>query len=465
MKVEKILAQDPRRIERTAEICGDVAVGCAETSEILQKAMKSAASLQRSHDEIDEITSMLEDDMSAVAKATQEVIDLSQAAREKLDSGGQTIKMSTTAFSDMIILINRLGTHITDFAAAMDQVRRVSQGIDTIARTTNMLALNAAIEAEKAGEAGRAFAVVATEVKKLALDTRTAAVEITETVNSLANEASNFVGKIEEGVVASGDAQRQFAGLQSLLSGVADIVGGMHDESQAIAGSSDMISSNLALSQSLRAQFCSESAAMQNNLTNVAEHIHQVESQANIMFDNLVQSGLSVKDLPYVEMAQSFAREVEILTESALRGKKLSIEALFDTSYEQVENSNPPRYRTGLNDWADVNWRPLLDRIKAQDKAILSAVCSSREGHLPTHISEFSKVPTGNVDHDTKYCRNGRKLLDGIDIAAKASEQDYMMGVYCHEGDGKNFETVRNVYVPLRFEGRRWGDLEIAYIL
>jgi len=74
-------------------------------------------------------------------------------------------------------------------------------------------------------------------------------------------------------------------------------------------------------------------------------------------------------------------------------------------------------------------------------------------------------VPTGNLAHDTKYCRNGRLLFEGIDVIAKASEQDYMMAVYRHEGDGTNYNIVRNVYVPLRFEGRRWGDLEIAYIL
>jgi methyl-accepting chemotaxis protein len=38
-----------------------------------------------------------------------------------------------------------LGSHITGFATAMEQVKRVSQTIDSTARTTNMLALNAAI--------------------------------------------------------------------------------------------------------------------------------------------------------------------------------------------------------------------------------------------------------------------------------------------------------------------------------
>ncbi len=86
-------------------------------------------------------------------------------------------------------------------------------------------------------------------------------------------------------------------------------------------------------------------------------------------------------------------------------------------------------------------------------------------------MSEFSKPPTGDIAHDTRFCRNGRVFNDeGIDLIAKASEQDYMMAVYRHtgatsQGGNRDSAVVRNVYVPLRFKGRRWGDLEIAYIL
>jgi methyl-accepting chemotaxis protein len=37
------------------------------------------------------------------------------------------------------------------------------------------------------------------------------------------------------------------------------------------------------------------------------------------------------------------------------------------------------------------------------------------------------------------------------------------MSVYRQEGDGTNYVVVRNVYTPVHIQGRRWGDLEVAY--
>src|SRR3546814_6731913 len=97
----------------------------------------------------------------------------------------------------------------------MEQVQQVSQSIEAIAKTTNMLALNAAIEAERAGDAGRTFAVVAAEVKKLAQNTRGATDEIRRSIGSLAAEAGGLVAEIQSGVEQSSRADRKSTRLNS----------------------------------------------------------------------------------------------------------------------------------------------------------------------------------------------------------------------------------------------------------
>ena len=466
MKMEKIEIQQNHWIEQTARICGDVTLGCADTAGLLERALASADWLKAQHTELTELTLQLDTDIASVAVATSEAQSLSEAAITKLKSGTGTVEISMARFADMIALVESLGTHITGFAAAMEQVKRVSQSIDTIARTTNMLALNAAIEAEKAGEAGQTFAVVAAEVKKLALDTRKAAVEITGTVNSLSNEASKFVGQIEDGVASSGVAQSQFASLKLLIDGVSDVVGQVGDRNSDIAMSTAAIHDSLIGSQRVRDGVADANGEMFKAVGAAHNQIVGLESQANRMFDYLVHSGFSHDDMEFVELATAEAQKVIDLTEAAIADGSLKMDALFDTDYQQIAGSNPPRFRTRFTEWAERNWQPIVESVKAhRPDAIISCVPSSRTGFLPIHLREFSRAPNGDLAHDTKYCRNGRILFDGVDIVAKASEQDYMMAVYRHEGDGQTYNIVRNVYVPLRIKDQRWGDFEIAYVI
>jgi methyl-accepting chemotaxis protein len=105
----------------------------------------------------------------------------------------------------------------------------------------------------------------------------------------------------------------------------------------------------------------------------------------------------------------------------------------------------------------------LLERISVSDPAIMAAACTDMNGFLPTHLARYSQPPSGELAHDTRFCRNGRMILDPIDQKAKDSTAPFMMAVYRQEGDGHAYKVVRNVYLPLVLAGRRWGDLELAY--
>jgi methyl-accepting chemotaxis protein len=464
MKMEKVALSENHWIHETAQICGEVTVGCAEAAGVLEQALQSADWLKARHGEMTELTQALDADIAEVAQATRDARILAEAAVAKLKTGHETVQLSLTSFSELISLIMSLGSHITGFAAAMEQVKRVSQSIDSIARTTNMLALNAAIEAEKAGAAGQTFAVVAAEVKKLAHDTRRAAVEITGTVNSLSHEAAKFVVEIEEGVSTSGAAQEQFASLQELIYGVSDVVAKVGDHNREIADSTAQIHRGLVDSQNVRDAVEGANDEMFTAVVRAHSQIGGLELQANKMFDHIVHSGLSKRDSEFVELARQKAEEVKALTEAAIADGTLTLEALFDTDLRPIEGSNPPRFTSKLTPWAEQNWQPFIEAVKdSNPDEITSVVCSSLKGFLPVQLKELSRAPTGDIAHDTKYCRNGRVIQDPVDIPAKTSEQDYMMAVFRHEGDGHSYKVMRNVYVPLRINGRRWGDFEIAY--
>jgi methyl-accepting chemotaxis protein len=463
MNIQTAIA--PRWIDETAKICGDVAVGCTQTAGTLQSALSSAEQLHSDHETLATITQQLADEIASVAQATSEARELSDTAREKLQAGNETISLSIASFSELIGLINRLGLHIAGFAAAMEQVKRASQSIDAIARTTNMLALNAAIEAEKAGEAGNTFAVVAAEVKKLALDSRGAAVEITGTVHSLSSEAEKLADEIRSGMENNDRANTQFSSMEMLLGDLGDIIGRVDQRNAEIASNTAALHAGIDDTQRVRFAVTESNTRVQSQLADARDEILRLEVRANQMFDNVVHSGLSHDDQRLAEVAVEKAAELVRLTETAIASGALTMEDLFDDNLQPVPGSNPLRYTTRLTQWADANWRPYFDAIYEGSNSLTSVACTSRDGFLPTHISELSRAPIGNVAHDTRYCRNGRLVTNDLEIKRLAIKQDYLCAIYRQDGDGQQEILMRNIYVPMLINGRHWGEFEIAYTL
>ena len=363
----------------------------------------------------------------------------------------------------LLELVDTLGQHVTGFSAAMEQVRRSAKDIEDIAETTNILALNATIEAMRAGDAGRTFAVVASEVKSLANDTRKATIEIATTIDALGEEASSVIGQIEEGSRASGQAKASVARIENTISSVGELVEEVDKQNDLIARSTGTISGHVDAVQNVLTSFDAAARTNEDRLQGANRQMEELELTASEMFDSLVQAGLSPQDSVMVERAKEIAREAAAAAEEAIANGEIAEAQIFDQNYQPIAGSNPPRFRTALNDWADRKWRPMLDAAKDADSSVRAAACTDLKGFLPTHISEMSREPTGDLTHDTKYCRNGRIMMYPIDKRAKQSTAPYMMAVYRQEGDGTQYMVVRNIYVPLIINGRRWGDFEFAY--
>ncbi|PZT92217.1 MAG: chemotaxis protein [Citromicrobium sp.] len=445
------------------ESCGKVTVGCSDVAGIVQAVIESSAVLRDEHAELQNTVHELERDQRKVAEASDEARLLSARAIERLGQGAGQIQASLQQITGLLDLVEALATHVTGFAAAMDQVKRCSKDIEQIADTTNILALNATIEAMRAGDAGKTFAVVANEVKSLAGETRKATDEIATVVENLSDEAGSVIGRIEAGAKASNEAKASVASIDQTLSGVTQLVGEVDQQNDQITRATAMMTAHVDRVQDVIESFDRAATENERNLESAHNRMEELEMTASEMFDRLVKAGLSPQDSVMVDKAQQVGAEIVRMTEAAIDAGEISEDALFDTDYRYVEGSNPKLYRTTLSDWADANWRPINDRVVAEGGATLMCSEADMNGFLPTHVSDRSRSPTGDIVHDTTYCRNGRIMLEPIDRRAKKSRDGYMMAVYRQEGDGKNYVVVRNVYVPLVIKGRRWGDFELAY--
>jgi methyl-accepting chemotaxis protein len=445
------------------ESCGAVTVGCTDVAGVVEAVIASSKSLRSEHEALAETVRALEADQSKVAQASDEARLLSERAIERLNEGTSLIQSSLGQIAGLIELVDTLGQHVTSFSAAMEQVRRSAQDIDNIAETTNILALNATIEAMRAGDAGRTFAVVAAEVKSLASDTRKATEEIAATIDALGGEAEEVIGRIEAGAKASGEARASVARIESSLANVGNLVEEVDKQNDVIARSTGTISNHVDKVQRVLTSYDAAARSNEDRLHGAHRKMEDLEITASEMFDRIVHAGLSPEDSVMVAQAQAMMQELVAHTEAALARGAVTMSALFDTDYQPIPGTNPQLYRTRLTDWAHAEWRPFLDRAKASDIRVLAAACTDMNGFLPAHLTERSRTPTGDVNHDTQFCRNGRIMLEAIDRKAKVSTAPYMMAVYRQEGDGDSYVVVRNVYVPLVLGGKRWGDFELAY--
>ncbi len=465
MKQDTIDIADASALDRIPEKCGAVTVGCSDVAGIVEEVIQSSEALRHEHEALRGTVTALEADQAKVSEASDEARLLSERAIERLSEGTALIESSLGKIGSLLDLVDTLGQHVTSFSAAMEQVRRSAKDIEDIAETTNILALNATIEAMRAGDAGRTFAVVASEVKSLANDSRNATVEIATTIDKLGEEASMVIGRIEAGAQASDEAKSSVAQIENTIASVGELVEEVDKQNDVIARSTGTISRRVGEVQDVLGGYDKATRANEGELQSAQTRINELEMTANDMFDGLVQAGLSPRDSVMVDHAQATAEELIAVVERAIARGELSSAAVFDHDYQKIPGSEPERFTTKFTIFADTQWRPILNAITNQVGDCVAAVCADTNGFMPTHIDQFAKAPTGDIAHDTRYCRNGRIVMDQADKAALASTEPYRMSVFRQEGDGSQYFIVRSVYVPLFIKGKRWGDLKFAYML
>ena len=449
-------------IRAVARDCGSLSIECSDVAGYVEGVAERIVEHQKVLDALEEVTTRLLADQARVSDSTDEARLLSEQARTKLEAGREAIDGTIAGFKGLTELVVQLGERMAGFATAMNQVQTVSSTIETIARKTNMLALNATIEAARAGDAGRSFAVVAAEVKKLAHDTRAATSQIASTIGELTREASAVTSEIKTGVERSRAAQTGFAQINDTVKEVTEIVSMVDRQTEGIAHSTSLIQTSVDRVKAGLSDFAGDSRENGGQLVKAQKRLSHLEMLSNNMLDTLANSGAEIDDTPMILHAQEAMRAIMTAVEQGIDRGDITLEEVLDRNYVLIEGSNPPQYNNGFCDFADAHVRPILDRFKAREPKIIGSAITNLDGYLPTHLSERCHAPGPDPVWNDEHCRNKRIFMDETTRKACESDKPATLATYRMEL-GDKYIPVKNVFVPLFFKGRRWGNFELAY--
>ncbi len=196
-----------------------------------------------------------------VAGNVQETAAEADTAHDLADKGTNTVLQARNGIEELAKAVDSIGQTVNEVVAETESISKAAELIQNVTEQTNLLALNAAIEAARAGEHGRGFAVVADEVRSLAI--RTA-----ETTTQIQGIIDKLTAKTAEAEAAA-DRGRSIAEQSVARVGEADEA--LHDIAAAVTRITEM-THQMATSIEEQSQVAEDINQQLTRITGLADH-------------------------------------------------------------------------------------------------------------------------------------------------------------------------------------------------
>ncbi|WP_265821682.1 methyl-accepting chemotaxis protein [Geovibrio ferrireducens] len=431
---------------------------------IAEETAKTARNIDNSADDAKNQGELAGIIFNASSEATSALTDISVSTSEITGSTSENLESVRESYSDMVKIteeINIIKSEIDSFQRTVydlsrnsENIRQIVSLINDISDQTNLLALNAAIEAARAGEAGRGFAVVADEVRKLA-----------ERTQSATNDISSNIGGMTELVKSTDSGAKQ---IESYAANIQNVVTGATVQFQSMMDDLEKNNSNLLRIASAIEELSVTNSQIHENVdsindlsVNVARHMkfseessHRLCGFTEDLLDNVAsfKTGNSAVEKLINragEMRNAFQKELEALSAKC---------DVFDRNYKAVKNTNPQKYETSYNKQFESAMQKMFDKFREELGSIYTLGVDAG-GYLPTHHSQFSRPMTGNAQEDLLNSRHMRIYnANQVEKRRAKNTKPFLLQTYARDTG----ELLNDLSLPVYVRGKHWGSLIIG---
>lgn len=285
-EIGDLFASYNQMVANLSQLIREVAASSGELSASSQQISSGTEEVAAAATKQAETTNSISEMVKEMAAAVQIV---AQNAENASNSSEQSTRMAQEGYQvikDTLEKMENISEKIHDLSSKSNQIGEIIEVIDDISEQTNLLALNAAIEAARAGEAGKGFAVVADEVRKLAERSTSATSKISDLIVMIQDNTKSSVDAVTEGNESANHAGESFERIMEMIKDSATKVTEIAASSEEQAAQSEEVMEaveNIAANTQETSAATEETAASANDLSKMAERLNDLTSQFKLL--------------------------------------------------------------------------------------------------------------------------------------------------------------------------------------